>query len=97
MYQTEQRLQVEVSHTLTPEQLACISQQVYQVTLAALEDAKKAVGIKQLLNKKEVCAFLDCSPQQLEKFISKGLTYHRIGQRTYYFDRDEILAFVKKF
>lgn len=90
-------LKVEVSHTLSKEQLDSISSQVIQTTLEALEEAKRTAGIKQLLNKKEACAFLTCSPQQLELYISKGLKYHRIGQRTYYFDRDEILDFIKKF
>ncbi|MDT2759850.1 MULTISPECIES: helix-turn-helix transcriptional regulator [Enterococcus] len=90
-------LKVEVSHTLSKEQLDSISSQVIQTTLEALEEAKRTVGIKQLLNKKEACRFLDCSPQQLELFISKGLKYHRVGERTYYFDRDEIMAFIKQF
>lgn len=90
-------LKVEVSHTLSKEQLSSISEQVLQTTIEALEEAKRAVGMKQLLNKKETCEFLNCSPQQLELFISKGLKHHRIGQRTYYFDRDEILDFIKKF
>lgn len=93
----EQKLQVEVSHTLDKTQLKQIADQVMIITLEALDEAKRVVGMKQLLNKKEACEFLSCSPQQLELFISKGLKYHRIGQRTYYFDRDEILAFVKKF
>lgn len=90
-------IKVEVEHTLSKEQLHAISTQVLETTIEALEQAKRTVGMKQLLNKKETCAFLDCSPQQLELFISKGLKFHRIGQRTYYFDRDEILAFIKKF
>lgn len=90
-------VKVEVSHTLSKEQLDSISLQVYQTTLEALEEAKRTVGMKQLLNKKETCEFLDCSPQQLELFISKGLKYHRVGERTYYFDRDEIMTFIKQF
>lgn len=90
-------LKIEVSHTLDEQQRKQISEQVYQTTIEAIEKARQAVGIKQLLNKKEACKFLGCSPQQLELFISKGLKYHRIGQRTYYFDRDEIMAFIKKF
>ncbi|MBM7712448.1 helix-turn-helix domain-containing protein [Enterococcus pseudoavium] len=97
MDQSTPPLKVEVSHTLSKEQLDNISSQVIQTTLEALEEAKRTVGIKQLLNKKEACSFLDCSPQQLELFISKGLKYHRVGERTYYFDRDEIMAFIKQF
>lgn len=97
MDQPTPQLKVEVSHTLSKEQLDSISSQVIQTTLEALEEAKRTVGMKQLLNKKETCEFLDCSPQQLELFISKGLKYHRVGERTYYFDRDEIMTFIKQF
>ena len=97
MEQQAMPLKIEVSHTLDEQQRKQISEQVYQTTVEAIEQARHAVGVKQLLNKKETCQFLGCSPQQLEQFISKGLKYHRIGQRTYYFDHDEIMAFIKKF
>lgn len=97
MEQEVMPLKIEVSHTLDEQQRKQISEQVYQTTIEAIEEARRTVGIKQLLNKKEACQFLGCSPQQLELFITKGLKYHRIGQRTYYFDRDEIMAFIKKF
>lgn len=97
MEQEAMPLKIEVSHTLDEQQRKQISEQVYQTTVEAIEQARRAVGIKQLLNKKEACQFLGCSPQQLELFITKGLKYHRIGRRTYYFDRDEIMTFIKKF
>lgn len=90
-------IKIEIDHTLSKEQWREISNQAAEAILDGIEKGKRVAGIKQLLNKKEACEFLSCSPQQLELFISKGLKYHRIGQRTYYFDRDEILAFVKKF
>ncbi|MEQ7215155.1 MULTISPECIES: helix-turn-helix transcriptional regulator [Enterococcus] len=90
-------IKIEVEHTLSDEQWKAISNRATEAFLEGIEKGKRAAGMKQLLNKKEACEFLTCSPQQLELFISKGLKYHRIGQRTYYFDRDEIVTFVKKF
>lgn len=90
-------LRVQIEHTLSNEQLEAFRQPVLQTFLEALEEAKRAVGMKQLLNKKEACEFLSCSPQQLEQFMRDGMQCHRLGKRTYYFDREEIIAFIKKF
>lgn len=90
-----EKVRVEIAHILTSEQLEELGKQVYLTTVEALEKAKESVGEKQLMNKQEACSFLGCSPQFLEQLIRDGLPIHRMSERIFYLDRDEILTFIK--
>lgn len=89
---------VEVSHTLTPEQLNAISQQVYTVTLEAIEKARidselendliySKAGLRRFLN--------NCSDSYVEELIAKGLPHGRmLSDRKRIFSKRAIKAWL---
>lgn len=89
------RLSVEISHVLSEEQLNQIAEQVLKTTLEAVEQAKESASYKRLLSRKEACKFLGVSPQVLQQFVIDGLAEHKASERIYYYDRDEIISFIK--
>lgn len=71
-----QAVQIEVSHTLSQEQLNAISQQVYETTLEAIERARRDSEIESdlIYSKAALARFLDdCSIQYVEELIAMGL------------------------
>lgn len=89
------RLSVEISHVLSEEQLDQIAEQVLKTTLEAIEQAKQSASYKRLLSRKQACEFLGISPQTLQQFVIDGLPEHRASEKIYYYDRDEVIAFIK--
>lgn len=68
-----QKLQVEVSHTLTQEQLHGIYDSVYSVTKQAITDARRDAGIDSdiMYTKVELRKFLNnCSSEYLEELLA---------------------------
>ncbi|MFP8917790.1 hypothetical protein ACLI5Y_13355 [Enterococcus innesii] len=69
----QQKLQVEISHTMTPEQLKGIYDSVYQTTQQAISDARRDVGIESdiLFSKAELRRFLNnCSAEYLAEVLA---------------------------
>lgn len=69
----QQKLQVEVSHTLAQDQLNSIYNSVYSTTKQAIEDARRDAGIDSdiIYTKTELCRFLDnCSKDYLEEVLA---------------------------
>lgn len=67
---------VEISHTLAPEQLNAISQQVYTVTLEAIAKARRDSELENdlIYSKAGLRRFLNnCSDGYVEELIAKGL------------------------
>lgn len=67
---------VEVNHTLAPEQLNAISQQVYTVTLEAIAKARRDSELENdlIYSKAGLRRFLNnCSDGYVEELIAKGL------------------------
>ena len=89
------KMTLEISHVLSDEQLDQIAEQVLKTTLEAIEQAKQSASYKRLLSRKQACEFLGVSPQVLQQFVMDGLQEYRASERIYYYDRDEILQFVK--
>ena len=89
---------MEVRFSLDEKQKQELQEDIYQLGVATMEKLKKEYHLQSgLMNKVQVRKFLNnCSPQQLEAYIREGLPYHRLGERTYLFDRDEVLDWVRK-
>lgn len=69
----QQKLQVEISHTMAPEQLKGIYDSVYQTTQQAISDARRDVGVDSdiLFSKAELRRFLkNCSSEYLEEILA---------------------------
>lgn len=89
------RLNVEISHVLSEEQLDQISNQVLKTVLIGIERAKESASYKRILTRKEACRFLNVSPQLLQQFVIDGLPEHKMSERIYYYDREELIQFIK--
>lgn len=77
----QQPVQIEVSHTLSQEQLNVISQQVYSTTLEAIERARRDSEIDSdlIFSKASLARFLDnCSESYVEELLAKGLPKGKI-------------------
>ena len=69
----QQKLQVEISHTMAPEQLKGIYDTVYETTQKAISDARRDAGIESdiLFSKAELRRFLkNCSAEYLEEILA---------------------------
>lgn len=69
----QQKLQVEVSHTLAQEQLSGIYDSVYETTKQAILDARRDAGIDNdiLYSKAALRRFLNnCSAEYLEELLA---------------------------
>lgn len=69
----QQKLQVEISHTLAQDQLNGIYDSVYTVTKQAISEARRDAGIDNdiIYTKVELCRFLDnCSSEYLEEVLA---------------------------
>lgn len=80
MNRAEPPIKLEISHTLTQEQLRVISEQVYNVTLEAISKARYDANIDSdlLFSKAALCRYLDnMSPSYLEELLAKGLPQGR--------------------
>ncbi|MHC5375405.1 hypothetical protein ACYSNU_16675 [Enterococcus sp. LJL120] len=67
------KFEIEVSHTLAPEQLNCIYDSVYQVTKRAISDARRDADIDNdiLYTKMALRRFLDnCSAAYVEELLA---------------------------
>lgn len=76
-----EQVQIEVSHVLTQEQLKGISDQIYMVTLDAINRARRDSEIDSDLvySKAALCRFLNnMSPNYLEELIADGLPHGRM-------------------
>lgn len=85
---------VEVSHTLSQEQLNAISQQVYTVTLEAIEKARRDSEIENdlIYSKAGLRRFLNnCSDGYVEELLAKGLPRGRtLSDRKQVFSKSKI-------
>lgn len=76
----EQSLQIEVSHTLSKEQLNAIRQQVYETTLEAIEMARRDSELESdlIYSKAGLRRFLNnCSDAYVEELLDAGLPHGR--------------------
>lgn len=94
MEQTQVPLKVEINHVLDEGQTKQIQSHVVKHTLAAIDEALRQAGHKELMNKKEAAAFIGVSLETLERMISDGLPVHQHYERTYLFLKSEILEFI---
>lgn len=85
----------EVKIVLADEQEGSLKNYVYEITREAITQARKDAGIdKDLVNKKEICEFLDCSFSTLGEWMKQGLPYSVLGERTYYFSKQEVRKWI---
>ncbi|MGX2945877.1 hypothetical protein [Enterococcus alishanensis] len=71
--EAQQKLQVEVSHTLAQEQLNGIYDSVYETIKQAIEDARRDAGVDSdiMYTKVELRKFLNnCSSEYLEEVLA---------------------------
>lgn len=89
--------EMEVKFMLDDTQRQELKADLYEMGKETLERLKKEHHLQsQLMNKTQVCKFLnDCAPKTLNEYIKQGLPVHRIGKKTFLFDRDEVLEWVR--
>ena len=89
---------VEVNHTLAPEQLNAISQQVYTVTLEAIEKARRDSELENdlIYSKAGLRRFLNnCSDGYIEELLAKGLPRGRtLSDRKQVFSKTAVKAWL---
>lgn len=89
---------VEVSYTLSPEQLNAISHQVYETTLEAIEKARRDSELENdlIYSKAGLRRFLNnCSADYLEELLAMGLPRGRsLSDRKTVFSKRAVTAFL---
>jgi hypothetical protein len=88
---------MEVRFTLDERQRKELQEDLYELGKSTIERLEKEYHLQsQLMNKTQVRKFLNnASAKQLEHYIREGLPFHRLGERTYLFDRDEVLKWLR--
>ncbi|EGO7617900.1 hypothetical protein CUN31_03425 [Enterococcus faecalis] len=93
-----QKLQVEITHTLTQEQLQGIYKGVYITVLKAIEDARRDSEIENdlLFSKSALRKFLNnCSDPYVEELLAKGLPRGRtLSDRKAVFSKKAVKAWL---
>lgn len=89
---------VEISHTLSQEQLNAISHQVYETTLEAIEKARRDSELENdlIYSKAGLRRFLNnCSDGYVEELLAKGLPRGRtLSDRKQVFSKKAVKAWL---
>lgn len=89
---------VEVSHTLTQEQLNSISHQVYETTLEAIEKARRDSELERdlIYSKAGLRRFLNnCSDDYVEELLAAGLPHGKtLSERKRVFSKRAVRAWL---
>lgn len=89
---------VEISHTLSQEQLNAISHQVYETTLEAIKKARRDSDLENdlIYSKAGLRRFLNnCSDDYVEELLAAGLPHGRtLSERKRVFSKRAIRAWL---
>ena len=89
---------VEISHTLTQEQLNAISHQVYETTLEAIEKARRDSELENdlIYSKAGLRRFLNnCSDDYVEELLAAGLPHGKtLSERKRVFSKRAVRAWL---
>lgn len=81
----------EVKILLADDQESELKQYFYQLTLDTLSQAKKDLSMdRDLLNKKEMGAWLGISQVKLDELIREGMPISILGERTFFLSKQEV-------
>ena len=91
-------VQIEVSHTLSQEQLNAISHQVYETTLEAIERARRDSELDSdlIYSKAGLRRFLNnCSDDYVEELLAAGLPHGKtLSERKRVFSKRAVRAWL---
>lgn len=88
----------EVKILLAEDQEGDLKKYIYELTLEAIQQAKKDMNLdRDIVNRREIEAWLDVSPQFMDHLMTEGLPYTLIGSKKYFFSKQEVRKFIINF
>lgn len=85
----------EVKIMLSGDQEESFKQYLYEIAIDTITKARKDSSVdKDLINKKELGAWLGLSPQKINELISQGMPMAVLGEKTFFFSKVEVRKWI---
>ncbi|MGX6962386.1 hypothetical protein [Vagococcus xieshaowenii] len=85
----------ELKVMLADDQEGDLKKYIYDITLEAIQQARKDSSVdKDLINKTQLCEWLDISMPKLNELIRDGLPISVVGERTFFASKQEVRKWI---